>query len=122
MGNSLQDYRCKIGTFSNNKGSGKYKSYVQKFMKKKSSKFEPTFLLMFSLICILTLSIEQNVLPHKLQSIKIGTCRNSSEDWLQRSVEIVNANFESRYVQVWKQAKEWSQNNALECWGEAPCK
>jgi exonuclease III len=95
MGNSLQDYRCKIGTFMNNRSGVKIKQYMQHYVKRKSNsfKFSPVFLLMFSVLCILTYPSNLN---YASQSSHLNI-PNWSGNFLQSSVQIVNTNFESRY-------------------------
>jgi hypothetical protein len=99
MGNSLQDYRCKIGSFLNNRGIGKCKLTIRKneIRKPKSFKFSPVFLLMLSILCIFTSPVGQNVLQHASHSNSFISVRNCSDAWQPSSVEKVNTNFESRY-------------------------
>ena len=101
MENSLQDYRCKIGSFLNNRGRGKYKSCSQKCGKRKMRTFKcsPVFLLMFSLICIFTSSLGQNILQQRSQSnnLQNSNYRNCSDGWKPSSMETIDTNFESRY-------------------------
>ena len=69
MGNTLQDYRCRIGTFSSNK-SGKIKQRNYSIFMKKSRyfKFIPSFLLMFSLLCVFLSSSSLTFNQHSLHS------------------------------------------------------
>jgi hypothetical protein len=96
MGNSLQDYRCKIGTFLNNRGTVKCKSTIQQnaIRKRKSFKFSPVFLLTFSVIFIFLSHVEQNVFRQSSSTFPLDNC---SDNWRPSSVEQVNTNFESRY-------------------------
>ena len=96
MGNSLQDYRCKICSFLNNRSGLKIKSSKYQNVKNKSgsSKFSPIFLLIFSVVCILT---TPDYLSYSAHQLKPSFPSGWSDLHLPSSVEIVNNNFESRY-------------------------
>ena len=90
MGNSLEDYRCKIGSFSNCK-QGKIKQVISQTHNRKSKwfKFIPGILLMFSLICLFTSSSLPNYSQHATHS----SCRPCSPT----SFSIKKHNFLARY-------------------------
>ena len=99
MGNSLQDYRCRIGTFSNNR-LGVKNDFVMKnnvARKTKSFKFNLMLLLTFSSVFILISSNGLSSLHKTSHSIQLKQFPKCPEVWLPSSVRIVNTNFESRY-------------------------
>jgi hypothetical protein len=95
MGNSLQQYRCQIGTFINNRSGMTIKKCKHETVRNNSRFFffNPAFILLFSVVSILTTPEISNSfqLPHS--NIPAGW----SNIFLQKSVEIIDNNFQSRY-------------------------
>ena len=91
MGNSLQDYRCKIGTFSNKK-SCKIKHKINRnfITKSRYFKFIPSVLLLFSLLCVFSVSSKPDFYQHSSHS-RSRTCSITS-------FETTDNNFLARYI------------------------
>ena len=95
MGNSLQDYRCRIGSFMNNRGRKKKDVLIKrnKVQKWKSLKFIPTLIFMSSLFCIFIYSTGEN--NNATKAIK--STFKFPVHFPPCSVEVINLNFQSRY-------------------------
>ena len=101
MCNSLQDYRCKVGTFMNNRGSRKCKVLKNKnfVRKQKSSMFNLAFLLIF-LVSSFHISSHyegENITKQSNHSTSIHSSYDWSDNCQPSSVEKVNINFQARY-------------------------
>ena len=98
MGNSLQDYICKIGSFLNNRGKCKNNVFRNNETRKRPASFKiiSAFLLIFSFLCIFSTNVgktllkETNVRNHHLPY-------KWSEHWQPSSVIKVDNNFLARY-------------------------
>ena len=89
MGNSIQDYRCKIGMFSNCKsGKIKIKKNVNVNKKSASFKFFMGFILILSLVCLSSSS----------SSATSSQYSPPSKALLSNSISITNNNFLARYT------------------------
>ena len=95
MGNSLQDYRCRIGSFMNNRGRKKKDVLIKrnKVKKWKSLKFIPTLIFMSSLFFIFIHSTGENINATKA----IKSTFKFPVYFPPCSVEVINSNFQARY-------------------------
>ena len=91
MGNTLQDYRCKIGSFANCKSSKIKQTASQNFNRKsKCFKFLPGFILLFSLLCLFSSSSSTNS--------SLNSSHSNSKSCLPNSSSLKNHNFLARYI------------------------
>ena len=93
MGNTIQQYRCQIGTFLNNRSGMKIKKSKYKNERNKSG-FSRVSILLVSVICILTSSASSDR-STQLSQLSIPT--GWQDSLLQSSIEKIDINLECRY-------------------------